>query len=60
MRPVPLMLSAGFGLLILAYLSPLISDPTLQNFAWGLAAGLVFACGEGWRRSLNYHPGDYA
>lgn len=60
MRPTPLMLSAGFALLILAYLSPLITDPVQQRAAWALGAGLVFVTVEGWRRSRVYHPGDYA
>jgi hypothetical protein len=60
MRPQTLILSAGFVALVTAYLSPLISDPTLQRVAWSVCITAAIAVMEGWRRARTYNPRDYS
>ena len=59
-RPVPLMLTGGLIALTVAYLSPLITDPTahIAAIAASLAGALVGV--DGWRLSRTWNPGDYA
>lgn len=60
MRPVPLMLTGGLTALAVAYLAPLITDPELHTWAMALAITSALIGVDGWRRTRNWNPGDYA
>jgi hypothetical protein len=53
-----LTLAAGFVVLLLAYLSPLVTDPVPQRVLWSACIAAAVIGAEGWRRARRWKPGD--